>query len=89
MGAILIHQMLFLLSQSSGFQTMFHSVERPSRGKDGVGEAGGAPSPLRPQPEPIYLIKILEKKILHRKEEILTTSGVGTVSFALGQDRAA
>lgn len=66
MGGVVIRQMLFLLSRSRGFQTMFCSVGRPSQGKDGVAEAGGSPSPLRPQSEPIYLIKTLEKKTLHQ-----------------------
>lgn len=84
-GAIVIHQMLFLLSQRHGFQTIFCSVERLSQDKDRVGEAGGAPSVFMPQPEHIYLINILEKKILCQKEEILKTCGIGIVSFALGR----
>lgn len=38
-----------------------------------------------PQPEQQYLIKMLVKKILDWKEEILKTFGVGAISFALGR----
>lgn len=55
------------------------------------GRVRGAPSSLMPQPEQQYLIKMLVKKILDWKEEILKTFGVGVILFALGrrQHRAA
>lgn len=83
--AVVIYQMLFLLSWRSGFQTIFSSLEGPTQGKDSVREAGGAPTLLMRQPEQISLISILEKKNLCQKEEILKTHGIGTVSSALGR----
>lgn len=80
-GAKVTHQTRSTLTEQwLPDQVLFCAEVDPRQGR-----VGGAPSQLRPPPEQEHLIKMLGKKVLCWKEEILKPLELGAVSFALGR----